>query len=242
MQLPIILQSYTKQQLCDIGQQVRRHIPMTFKKRDMIRLLLMKPVKQHGGNDKKYASTDYWNQRYSNNQYDDFDWLFTYKELKPIIHQYINRKDKILVPGSGNARLSPDMYRDGFTDQDCIDISHEVTKKMGEKYKDMNGLDFIEMDILNNTLQHNHYDSILDKSIIDTFACHDDPNNKIQKMFSEYHKCLKPSGICMLISLHNKDWTLKHIDKNKWNILESQNHYKENGKIHSTHVLQKSLN
>jgi SAM-dependent methyltransferase len=232
-----ILETFTKSKLVTIGKRIGRHVSMNMNKDDMIYRLLTK--KQVGGNDQKYSSTDYWDNRYSEQGYNHFDWLYKYDELKPVLQKYINKSDRILVPGSGNALLSPDMYKAGYHNQDCVDISPSVTKLMSKKYSDCPGMDFKQMDILSNNMKNQYYDSIVDKSIIDTFACHDDKLDKINNLFNEYHRVLKPNGKCMVISLHNKDWVQPYINNQQWDILEAFDEQKKNGSIHSIHILNK---
>ena len=234
-----ILHSFNKPDLVYMGKLFQKNVNMRMKKHTLIHILLERN-KQVGGNDSKYGSPSYWDNRYTNSQGNHFDWLFTYDKLKPTIQKYINKNDYIFVPGAGNALLSPDMHKDGYTHQDCIDISPSVVQFMNQKYKDYEGLEYKEKDILHNDIPDNTYDSIIDKSVIDTFYCFPDKIGSVKKMFQEYKRMLKTNGICILVSLHNKNWVRNFIDLNDWNILHAFDEKKITGSTHSVTVIRRS--
>ena len=234
-----ILHSFNKPDLVYMGKLFQKNVNMRMKKHTLIHILLERN-KQVGGNDSKYGSPSYWEDRYSKSRGTHFDWLYTYDKLKPTIQKYIAKEDYIFIPGAGNALLSPDMYKDGYTHQDCIDISSSVVQFMNQKYKDYEGLEYKEKDILDNDIPDKTYDSIIDKSIIDTFYCYPDKEGSIKKMFQEYNRLLKPNGICILISLHNKDLVQNFIDLNEWSILYAFNEKKITGSTHSVTVIRRT--
>ena len=50
--------------------------------------------------------------RYENTESNPFDWLFTFDDVKEVLHELIpdqNKHDRILLVGAGNAPFSPDM-------------------------------------------------------------------------------------------------------------------------------------
>lgn len=52
----------------------------------------------------------YWNERYASDLGGPFDWLFEYKDVRPVIHQLIPKDADILMVGAGSANFSRDMY------------------------------------------------------------------------------------------------------------------------------------
>ena len=71
-----------------------------------------------------YGDTSYWDKRYAYTPLGEmFDWLENYESLKPIIEQFLEKSDRILMFGCGNALLSEDMYDDGYHHITNIDIS-----------------------------------------------------------------------------------------------------------------------
>ena len=87
----------------------------------------------------QYGKASYWDERYTKDP-EPFDWYQRYSGVKDLVQQYVKRTDHILMLGSGNSRLSEDMYDDGFTTIANIDISKVVIDQMVEKYRDKTGL------------------------------------------------------------------------------------------------------
>jgi len=48
------------------------------------------------------------------------------------------------------------------------------------------------------------FDAIVDKSLIDTIMCYSDGMEKIEALFRELHRVLKPNGIMVTVSLHKE--------------------------------------
>jgi hypothetical protein len=58
--------------------------------------------------------------------------LFEYEHVSGLISQFVNKSDKIFVPGCGNAPLTPNLYKDGYCDQVNCDTSVVVIDQMKE--------------------------------------------------------------------------------------------------------------
>ncbi len=57
-----------------------------------------------------YGSVKYWNRRYGTEVDSPFDWLFSFEDLKETLEYLLpDKNEEILLVGSGNAPLSPDM-------------------------------------------------------------------------------------------------------------------------------------
>lgn len=73
-----------------------------------------------------------------------------YESLSEILDKYIHPKDKILVVGCGNSKLSADLYDVGICHSISIDISAPVISQMKDKYgKCRPEMSFETMDVLN---------------------------------------------------------------------------------------------
>ena len=69
-----------------------------------------------------YGKPEYWEDRYDKDR-EQYDWYQKYEGCKDCITQYITRDTNILMLGCGNAKLSEEMYYDGFTKIENIDFS-----------------------------------------------------------------------------------------------------------------------
>lgn len=73
-----------------------------------------------------------------------------YDSLSEILDKYIHPKDKVLVVGCGNSKLSADLYDVGICHSISIDISAPVISQMKEKYgKCRPEMSFETMDVMN---------------------------------------------------------------------------------------------
>jgi len=73
-----------------------------------------------------------------------------------------------MVVGSGNSRMSEEMFDEGYTSQVNIDISCVVTKAMVEKYKDKGpNFKYLTMDIMSTDFENGEFDAIIDKGTLD---------------------------------------------------------------------------
>lgn len=64
-----------------------------------------------------------------------FDWYQRFSGLKDIITTHVDKGHRILNVGSGNSRLSEEMFEEGYTQITNIDISNVCIKAMKDKYK-----------------------------------------------------------------------------------------------------------
>ena len=69
----------------------------------------------------QYASVDYWNERYTNEE--EYDWLGDYNVFKELIHRNVSKSERILMVGCGNSQLSEQMFKDGYKNIVSTDIS-----------------------------------------------------------------------------------------------------------------------
>jgi 2-polyprenyl-3-methyl-5-hydroxy-6-metoxy-1,4-benzoquinol methylase len=73
--------------------------------------------------------------------------------------------------GCGNAKLSEEMYADGFTNILNIDISEVVIYKMKEAHPEMT---WDVADATQMTYEDGSFDLVIDKGTYDALACADD--------------------------------------------------------------------
>ena len=113
-------------------------------------------------NESNSLAPEFWDNRYLNNE-TGWDMHQVSPPLKSYIDSLTNKELKILIPGCGNAYEAEYLLSKGFTNVTLIDISHVVTQRLKEKYKEE------PIQIVNkNFFEHTgNYDLILEQ----TFFC-----------------------------------------------------------------------
>jgi ubiquinone/menaquinone biosynthesis C-methylase UbiE len=148
-----------------------------------------------------YGEPDYWNKRYTNQTGKTFDWLENWSALKPVVDCLINNESKILMLGCGNAELSQDMYDDGYTNIDNIDISDVCIEQMAEaNAEERPDMTWQVMDVMDMKFDNDTFDIAIDKSTIDALLCGDNAFLNVAKMTREVQRVLKPGGFYFVIS------------------------------------------
>jgi hypothetical protein len=158
-----------------------------------------------------YGKQGYWDDRYGTWAQDPFDWLFSYKHLAHIIGAFFDHKERLLIPGCGNAPFSPDLYEAGYTTQVNIDTSTVVIGQQIERHKDKMGCVWEVGDCMAMDHESESFDSAIDKSLVDTLMCAPDSAQCVHGFLSDMSRCVKPGGFIMLLSLHGKDELLECI-------------------------------
>merc|ERR1712072_1000660 len=78
---------------------------------------------------------EYWEERYTRDP-EPFDWYQRWAGLKDTFLEYVQPQHSLLMLGSGNARLSEEMYEDGYQKISNVDISNVVVKARQELQPD----------------------------------------------------------------------------------------------------------
>lgn len=159
-----------------------------------------------------YGDPEYWEKRYEEQKGKTYDWLEDYESLGPIIKQLISPDANILVLGCGNAELSEEMYNDGFTHIDNIDISTAVIQQMKDRNADKPSMAWTVMNVMDIKFPNGHFDLAIDKSTIDALLCGDDAFINVAKMTKEVQRVLKVGGVYMAISYGIPDTRLEHFN------------------------------
>lgn len=158
-----------------------------------------------------YGDPEYWEKRYEEQKGKTFDWLEDYETLSTFMKQLISPDSRVLILGCGNAELSEDMYQDGFTHIDNIDISSVVIQQMRERNLEKSDMTWTVMDVMDMKFPSNYFDLAIDKSTIDALLCGDNAFINVAKMTKEVQRVLKVGGVYMAISYGIPDTRLDHF-------------------------------
>lgn len=121
----------------------------------------------------QFSEQSYWEQRYSDDTEQDFDWFRSYADLAELFREVIpSTSSRILMLGCGNSTLSPSMHADGYKDIINIDYSSVCIDKMRTRYPDQQWhvMDITQLDTPSNlvTLGGAHsFDIAIDKGTMD---------------------------------------------------------------------------
>jgi SAM-dependent methyltransferase len=149
----------------------------------------------------KYGQPEYWDERYSDDN-KPFDWLFDFKELRPLIELLLpDKEEQLFLIGCGNAPFSPHLTTKGkYTKVWNTDISPVVIAQQAAMYPRQR---WEVMDVLHMpTIQNGSLPVVIDKSLIDTLLCYNDSEKLITKMIDELYRVLAPGSRFISFSLH----------------------------------------
>eukprot|EP00747_Dinoflagellata_sp_TGD_P200877 gnl/TRDRNA2_/TRDRNA2_74320_c0_seq1.p1 gnl/TRDRNA2_/TRDRNA2_74320_c0~~gnl/TRDRNA2_/TRDRNA2_74320_c0_seq1.p1 ORF type:complete len:288 (+),score=36.57 gnl/TRDRNA2_/TRDRNA2_74320_c0_seq1:119-865(+) len=145
---------------------------------------------------------EYWNFRYTNEP-DPFEWLRGFKDLQPIIDDLTggDKETSVLNVGCGNSLLPEDMYDHGYHNIVNLDASAVVIEQMRARNTDRRAdMQWLVGDALENRLANNSFGLVVDKSVLDTFACKTDSRTAIKAFINENMRVLKDDGAYLCIS------------------------------------------
>lgn len=168
----------------------------------------------------------YWNDRYKEDP-EPFEWLESYSDLQEMLEEISggSRSVRILHVGCGNSTLTERMYDEGYKDIVNIDTSSVAIEQMIARNAKRPGMTWLEMDATKlDAFPDNTFDLVLDKSVLDTFACTDNALVTVATYLKEVTRCLKHGGTYLCVSygapntrlnfleLPHLEWTLRQVE------------------------------
>lgn len=160
----------------------------------------------------KYGELEYWEERYGGWAQSPYDWLFEWKHVRHVCKEFLQTTDLIMQPGCGNAPFSAHMYEDGYENQINIDTSTEAIKKMLELHSEScPKAEWLIKDATATGYPDEHFDAVVDKSLIDTTVCGQDGEALTHRFVKEMHRILKTNGIYITMTLHTWEEICKYF-------------------------------
>lgn len=155
----------------------------------------------------KYGEATYWDQRYEKEAAEGqqtYDWLGDYARFKEFIEAATGgRRDaKLLDLGCGNARLTEELFDDGFKDITGLDISPVVIEQMSKRNAETRpGIKWVVGDCFNMDLPDESFDLVIDKSTMDAVSCSpENMNTNMVRMTAEVSRVLRTGGTYIVFS------------------------------------------
>jgi len=176
---------------------------------------------------KEYGTVVYWDDKYTNDASESFDWYQRYDGLRGIILEHTTHESKVLNVGCGNSPLSEAMCCDQEgMEITNIDISRKCIGNMKERYEHVECLTWYTMDILAPLssllfeMQHRIHDEAFDfifaKATMDAISCGAGANKNIAIMCSQMSRLLKIGGKCMVVSFEPPEKQLARLEQSNY--------------------------
>lgn len=162
----------------------------------------------------EYGKADYWDERYKAND-TTFDWFVSFEPLKDVIQPLVKPEHKVLVVGCGNSRLSPQLYDMGIPNITNIDISEVVIGQMRSRYREMDRMEWIKMDVMKMDFPDNSFDLVIDKGTIDSLLCGANSFHNVYQMNKQISRVLKKGGRLISITYGQPDTRIDHFRRRK---------------------------
>ena len=165
-----------------------------------------------------YSSLSYWENRYTNEHLEIFEWYQTYETLKEKISDYIKPTDKILNAGCGTSKFAEDLYIDDIKDVTNIDFSENAIKIMVEYYQEQQvEMNYKKMNVCEmGEFKDKTFDVVFDKALLDTILCGEGALMVVEKMMKEVYRVLKDEGYYIIISNASEEGRKLMFDKEMW--------------------------
>ena len=162
----------------------------------------------------EYGKSEYWDERYKAND-TTFDWFVAFEPLRDLIQSIAKPEHKILVIGCGNSRLSPQMYDSGLQNITNVDISEVVVNQMRARYKEMDRMDWVKMDVMKLEFPDSSFDVVIDKGTVDSLLCGSNSFHNVYQMNKNVSRVLKKGGRYLVVTYGQPDTRIDHYRRRK---------------------------
>ena len=162
----------------------------------------------------EYGKSDYWDERYKAND-TTFDWFVSFEPLKDLIQSIARHDHKILVVGSGNSRLSPQLYENGYHSITNIDISEVVIHQMKTRYKELDRMEWLKMDAMKMEFPDSTFDVVIDKGTVDSLLCGNNSFHNVYQMNKNVARVLKRGGRYIVVTYGQPDTRIDHYRRRR---------------------------
>lgn len=162
----------------------------------------------------EYGKADYWDERYKAND-TTFDWFVSFEPLKDLIQSIVRHDHKILVVGCGNSRLSPQLYDSGYQNVTNIDISEVVIHQMKTRYKELDRMEWLKMDVMKMEFPDSTFDVVIDKGTVDSLLCGSNSFHNVYQMNKNVARVLKRGGRYIVVTYGQPDTRIDHYRRRR---------------------------
>jgi SAM-dependent methyltransferase len=154
---------------------------------------------------KPFGKQEYWEGFYKEQGADSFSWYAEWKDLEPLISEWIPPESKVLIPGVGIDSLVRDMYDAGYEQLTAFDyapesIAHCQTMLEPDRAVDLRTADARDL----ACYASESFDAVIDKGTLDAVFLAgdniDERQESLRRAISELARVLRPGGIFWSLS------------------------------------------
>ena len=156
-----------------------------------------------------YASSDYWDDRYTKQMNKFHDWYFSWQQFFEENGAALGLCAPILMVGCGNSDVSVKMEEKGMKPVVSMDISKVVCNFMAEMTKGC----YVPMDVCNMQFRDETFDCVMDKGTLDAILCDGTYKTTFTLMMKEICRVMTVGGLFILITLMPNGQRLECLTK-----------------------------
>jgi ubiquinone/menaquinone biosynthesis C-methylase UbiE len=144
-----------------------------------------------------FGDVDYWVQRYTDDP-DVFEWYQDPETIVKKIKDFIKPESRVLVVGTGNSDLAPQILAAGVESVTAIDFARPAIVKSRRRNRETEGITWKVMDVRKMTFADGDFDVIVDKATLDCVFFVGE--GEVFIALSEIARVLKSRGVYLCIS------------------------------------------
>lgn len=157
-----------------------------------------------------YGDAEYWEKRYTEDP-DVFEW---YQDPEPVIARckdLMDAEGRVLVIGTGNSDLAPQIAQNGFENVTAIDFVRPCIVKSRRRNREIEGLTWKVMDVRKMSFPDGEFQTILDKGTLDCLFYLGE--NDVMTAMTEIARVLKKKGLYICVSCCPPEARRKFFDR-----------------------------
>eukprot|EP00927_Polykrikos_kofoidii_P054849 TRINITY_DN49204_c0_g1_i1.p1 TRINITY_DN49204_c0_g1~~TRINITY_DN49204_c0_g1_i1.p1 ORF type:complete len:315 (+),score=23.55 TRINITY_DN49204_c0_g1_i1:36-980(+) len=152
-----------------------------------------------------YADDAYWFARYTDTNFEPYDWYLKLDQLKDTLSPLISPLSQIVILGCGTSDVAERMFHEGFQNITCIDRCEVLIDHFADKHQDRTTLQFeatpVHLIPKDYPSWVGKFDLALDKGMLDAIACCTNKEKDTSEALMAISQILKPkSGIYVCVS------------------------------------------
>lgn len=155
----------------------------------------------------RFADARYWTSRYSETNFEPFDWHLRWEQIKDFILPLLIPESEILVLGCGTSTLSEQLYLEGYVQVTSTDICAPLIDMLADKHAERASMEYRTVAAQQLPSEwRGRFDVVLDKAVLDSVACSRKKWQDTEAMLRSVSAVLKPqSGVYVCVSHGSPD-------------------------------------